>query len=86
MFNKNVQRDIKENCAFADDLGCAMIPPQSEEEVAESCSALRMQAEEVMRHVEGREECSEIAAACNAMQRAVDLVDVCSPGRMPAPE
>ena len=70
----------------ADDLGCAMIPPQSAAEVAESCSVLRMQAEEVGRLMEGRHEHTEAAAACTAMQRALAELVSCSPLQQSAPE
>ena len=63
-----------------------MIPPQSAAEVAESCSALRMHADEVARHAEGRLDFCEVAAACSAMQRALGLLDCCSPGQQPASE
>lgn len=81
-----VHRGVSEVCVVADDLGCAMIPPQSEEEVGKSCDALRARAEEVGTLVADKEECTEIAAGCAAMQRAVELLDVSRLGRMSAAE
>jgi hypothetical protein len=76
MRHRGLRQSLR-RCVFADDLGCAMIPPQTEEEVAESFAVLCSQAGEIQKHVESRKECAEIAAACAALQTAAEAVSVC---------
>lgn len=81
-----VSRSELTHVSPADDLGCAMIPPHSEEDVEESCSALHCQAGEVLQHVAPRQDCDEIKAACTAIHSAVEVVRGCSSNMELAPE